>query len=390
MSKQNLKAFVTGGTGFIGSRLVEVLVDDFKADVRVLAHRTSPGALRIAPLGVEFDFTPIIDAEGLARGMEGADVVFHLAYGKFGGVEDTRETTVDGTQAVIAAALKARVKHFVNVSTAAVYFGVPNGVVDETAPRRKWGWSYADQKLEAEELVRKAVRERRLPGSIFEVAGVYGPWGETFVMMPLAQMRQGMMVLPNQGRGIANLTYVDDVVQAILLGMKDEATGETFLVKGPGTVTRREAAAELEKMLGYKAAIGMDNAAIRGAVDKTDWRTLGQLLPAALGELKKSDHFKDLLRKSPLMPVARMAAKRLRRGGGSLVIDPEPVITDAEVPLVYPQKIMIDYLSAEVEFNPAKAARLLGFTPRYSLDEGMGITRDWADWANLLGPRHAA
>lgn len=386
MSKQNLKAFVTGGTGFIGSRLVEVLVDDYRAEVTVLAHRTSPGALRIAPLGIAFDFSPITDVDGLAKAMEGADVVFHLAYGRSGGADETRQTTVDGTEAVIEAALRAGVKHFVNVSTAAVYFGVPDGTVDETARRGKWGWSYSDQKFEAEEHVRSAVRDRGLPGSIFEVAGVYGPWGETFVTVPLEQMRRGTVVLPSHGRGIANLTYVDDVVQALLLGMKAEAVGETFLVKGPGTVTRREALGELEKMLGYEAVKGMDNAAIRAATDRVDWSTLRRLLPVALRELKNSEAFKSELRKSPLMPVARFAAGKLRSRAGAPRISVAKARND-DVALIYPPTIMIDYLSARVEFSTAKAERLLGFSPRYSLDEGMGLTREWAEWANLLGPR---
>lgn len=154
--------FVTGGTGFVGSRLAQVLQEQCGANVTVLAHRTSPGALRLAAMGVKMDFTPITDKEGLAEAIAGHDAVFHLAYGRSGGHKETRRTTVDGTQAMIDAALLSGVKRFVNVSTAAVYFGAPAGIADETTPRRKWGMEYSDDKLDAEDKVRAATAERGL------------------------------------------------------------------------------------------------------------------------------------------------------------------------------------------------------------------------------------
>jgi len=385
----NLRVFVTGGTGFIGSRLVEVLVEQFKADVTVLCHRTSPGALRMAALGVKLDFSRIDDKENLAKAMTGCDAVFHLAFGQSGSASDMRNTTINGTQAMVDAALEVGVAHFINVSTAAVYFGAPDGVIDETAPMRAWGWSYSDEKFEAEQIVRKAVAERSLPASIFQVAGVYGPWGATFLVSPLTQMRQGIVVLPNYGRGIANLTYVDDVVQALLLGLKKEAHGETFVIKGPGTITRMEAYSELEKMLGYEAVVGMDTNEIKRKAGSYDWGSLKRILPVAISELKRSKALKAEVRNSPIAPMAKSIYNMLKPKAGAVqaiqTIGPPPV--EARPPLIYPHPIMVDYLSARVEFSSAKATRLLGYSPRYSLSEGMGLSHEWAKWANLLGPR---
>ena len=387
-SVNNPRFFVTGGTGFIGSRLIEALRDQLNADVTVLAHRTSPGALRLAAADVALDFTPITDADGLAKAIAGHDAVFHLAFGRFGTALDMRRTTVDGTQALIDAALAARVPRFINVSTAAVYFGAAAGEIDETSPRRKWGWSYSDEKLEAEDKVRAATATRGLEGSVFQVAGVYGPWGETFVINPLRNMRRGVVVLPNFGNGLSNMTYVDDVVQALILGLKDEAVGETFIIKGPGEITRLEAYRKLEEMLGYPAVEGMATEEIAKQQGGADWGKLTRLPLAALRALLASAEFKTAARETPLANLARplyraleplLAARRTN--------DASREQREKAIPRIFPPAIMLDYLAAEVAFSSAKAKRLLGYEPKVGLAEGMGVTREWAAWANLLGPR---
>lgn len=388
MSRLRPRFFVTGGTGFVGRRLVDVLRRELGADVTVLAHRTSVGALCLAARGVKMDFTTITDATGLARAIAGHDAVFHLAYGRYGSAEEMRATTIDGTNALVDAALAAGVKRFVNVSTAAVYFGAPEGVIDETAPRRKWGWDYSDEKLVAEETVRSATKERGLHGSILQVAGVYGPGGETFVVSPIRNMRRGIVVLPNYGNGIANMTYVDDVVQALILGLKDQAIGETFIIKGPGTVTRMEAYRWLESMLGYEAVEGMSVEEVKGAGRiGQNWAAVGSLIPAALEALKGSEHFKSTLRETPLFPLARkvkgLMSKRWQGVAGTSSPDRQAVRLER----IMPPQILVDYLSARVAFSSAKAERLLDYSPRVTLDEGMARTTEWAKWAGLIGPR---
>lgn len=383
--------FVTGGTGFVGSRLAQVLQDQLGASVTVLAHRTSPGALRLSAMGVKMDFTPITDAKGLTKVVAGHDAIFHLAYGRTGGNAETRKTTVDGTQAMIDAALASGVKRFVNVSTAAVYFGAPDGIADETTPMRKWAFEYSNEKLDAENQVRSATSERGLEGSIFQLAGVYGPWGETFISNPLANMRRGIVVLPNHGNGVANMTFVDDVVQCILLGLKDEAVGETFIVKGPGRITRGEAYAKLEEMLGYSAVETMSTEDVKKASrgSRGEWRAIGGVVKTGLSTLRGSDDFKAAVRRTPLVPVLKPIYRAIKPSGpaSTPTMENPAVNTDTTLPRFYPPKVMVDYLAAEVEFTSAKAKRLLGYAPQVDLDEGMAITRDWAEWANLLGPR---
>lgn len=396
MSKLRQRFFVTGGTGFIGRRLVDVLRRELDADVTVLAHRTSPGALALSASGATFNFTPITDADGLAGAMRGHDAVFHLAYGRYGSAADMRSTTVNGTQALVDAALSSNVKRFINVSTAAVYFGAPDGLVDESAPRRRWGWGYSDEKLAAENVVRKATAARGLGGSVFQVAGVYGPGAETFITNPLRNMRRGIVVLPNYGDGIANMTYVDDVVQALILGLKDEAIGETFLIKGPGTVTRMEFHRRLEAMLGYDAVEGISTADVKAAIKSSGtWRATARVIPAALQALRSSEPFKSTVRQTPLMPIARAAKAHLLKEGNRNSRDPIGQVSlersiELVPPRILPPEIIVDYLASRLEFSSAKAERVLGYAPSVNLDEGMIRTAEWIKWAKLVGPRYTA
>jgi len=392
MTGLNPKMFVTGATGFIGRRLVDVLRNELHAEVTALAHRTSAGALYLASRGVNLNFTPINDVAGLTSALAGHDAVIHLAYGRDGGAAERRSITIEGTRALVDAAIASGVTQFVNVSTAAVYFGASGPVIDESAPRRKWGWDYADEKLTAEEIVRSATDGKGLRGSIFQVAGVYGPGGETFVINPLTNMRRGFVVLPNQGQGIANMTYVDDVVQALILGLKKEAVGETFIIKGPETTTRLEAHEKLEAMLGYPTIRCMSTESVRSALKhEVEWRSLFQILPAALTALRGSEYFKSVVRTSPLMPLIRHARPLLSRRSESEPQDSHiqraRKSTPNQFPLIYPPEILLDYLSAEVELSSNKAKTLLGYSPRISLEEGMGRTEEWANWAGLIGPR---
>lgn len=384
-SKSRPRFFVTGGTGFIGSRLVEVLRETMGADVTVLAHRTSAGALRLAAAGVPLNFTPLSDTAGLTKAVAGHDAIFHLAIGQTGTAKEVRETTVNGTRSLIAAALAAGVSRLINVSSAAVYSGNPDGEIDETAPRRAWGWSYADEKLAAEESVLQATKERGLKGSVFHVVGVYGPWGDTFVTGPLKAMRRGKIVLPNYGEGISNATYVDDVVQALILGLSDPAVGETFLIKGPGVLTRRETLGKLEEMLGYSGVEPMSTKDVKSHYLSGGLSALLKVPPAALSALRTSDEFKDAVRATPLAGFAKYVYRAVKppRPLGALVSVPD----SQGVRLIYPPKILINQLAARVSFSTAKAERILGYKPVVTLDEGMAITREWAQWANLLGPR---
>jgi nucleoside-diphosphate-sugar epimerase len=380
------KVFVTGGTGFVGTRLIETLVLDQGARVTALVNRANAGALRMARFDIELAYGDIRSPDAMKAATEGAEVVIHMAYGRSGTDEQQRSVTVGGTAALVDAAVANGVSRFVNVGTAAVYFGAPDGIVDETFSRRKWGWVYSDTKLEAEDIIREACSKRGLPGTIVQVAGVYGPWGDTFTVGPLMQLQSGRVVLVNNGEGVSNATYVDDTVQAILLAaVRLGVVGETFIIKGPGRVTRRELFSAYERMLGYESTVGMTLHEIAQAQRELAVAALRRAPGRIANALVRNQDFKDVIKSLPIPAAGREFLKKFKpskAGGSSIAATSSPA--RAEKPLIFPPDFILPYYAAKVEFTSAKAERVLGYQPRYDLASGMAVTEKWARWAGVI------
>ena len=131
------KALVTGGSGFIGGRLIESLVADGHG-VRALA-RSRSSADSVAALGAEPVRGELGDPESLRAAATGCDVAFHAAakVEDFGPWEEFERDNVQGTRNVAEACAAAGVSRLVHVSTEAVLIaGDPLVGVDETAPLR--------------------------------------------------------------------------------------------------------------------------------------------------------------------------------------------------------------------------------------------------------------
>ncbi len=224
-------SFVTGGTGFIGSRLVWRLLADGHT-VRLLARST--GKAR-ALFGDKVAIVPgdLGDPAALARGCEGADLVFHLAaqVGDFGPRRGYYRTNVEGTRAVVDAADRAEVSRLVYMSTNAVTGIKRTAVTDESAPYARTGGHYGISKGMAERIIRDRHCDNGFPGVILRPPVVYGPGSANWVLRPLGLMKQGKMVLIDSGRGLCWHIYVENLVDAALLAASHpKAPGEVFII----------------------------------------------------------------------------------------------------------------------------------------------------------------
>jgi len=136
-----MDAFVTGGSGFVGGRLLESLADRGD-DALALARSESP-ARTVESRGAGAVRGDLADVDGMADGMAGCDVVFHLAakVDEWGAPAAFRAVNVEGTANAIEAARAAGIGRFVHASTEAVLAdGEPKRGVDEThpSPRTRW------------------------------------------------------------------------------------------------------------------------------------------------------------------------------------------------------------------------------------------------------------
>jgi len=234
-------AFVTGGSGFIGGRLVERLVSEGRA-VRALA-RSEEAARRVAELGAEPVRGEIGDRESLAAAARGADVAFHLAaqLGEWGPWEDFERHNVEGTRNVLAACADAGVGRFVHCGTeAALMAGEPLVDVDETAPLRPDSPApYPATKARAEQAVRDAGREG-FETVVVRPRFVWGRGDTTLLPEMIATVEAGKWAWVGGGRNLTETTHVDNVVEGLLLADEKGRSGEAYFVTDGEPVVFRE------------------------------------------------------------------------------------------------------------------------------------------------------
>ncbi|MEX2108900.1 MAG: NAD-dependent epimerase/dehydratase family protein [Solirubrobacterales bacterium] len=234
-------AFVTGGSGFIGGRLIERLVGEGKT-VRALA-RSEASAQKVAELGAEPARGDLDDRASLASGAAGTEVAYHLAahLGEWGPWEEFERGNVEGTRNALEACAEAGVRRFVHCGTeAALMAGQPLVQVDETAPLRPdSGAPYPATKAKAEQAVRDANREG------FETVAlrprfVWGKGDTTLLPELIATVKAGKFAWVGGGRNVTDTTHVDNVVEGMLLAAEKGRPGEAYFVTDGEPVVFRE------------------------------------------------------------------------------------------------------------------------------------------------------
>jgi len=392
MNLRDVKVMVTGGTGFIGGRLVERLVMDHGADVRVLV-RNFARAARISRFPIGMFPGEVTEPAAVERAMEGCDIVFHCAYGNAGGAVMRRRTTVQGTETVLEAALKHKVKRVVHVSTFSVYGRTEDGDLDESAPRKRSNDVYADSKLEAEKLALRYFNKYGLPVAVIQPTIVYGPFGRPWTLDPISQLQSGRVILVDGGEGLCNAVYVDDVVQALLLAATNEnAIGEAFLISAAEPVTWREFYGAYERMLGVESTISMSVSEIRNSkrLQKKEAGTIEQAITA----LREHPYILRAILQLPAVARVHRVARVLtpnslqNRLRAALMADsastrhrPSSSLDKPVLPLT---KARVDFYRARTRIRTEKARRLLGYEPGFDFEQGMRLTEMWARYSNLV------
>jgi len=245
-------AFVTGGSGFVGGRLISRLIADGHA-VRALA-RSDRAADRVTELGATAQRGDLSDPAALAAAAEGAELAYHSAafLDRGGSWADFAKSNVDGTANVIQACRTAGVRRLVHVSTEAVLMaGEPLVNVDETAPLRPDSRApYPATKAAAERLVRDAAG---LETVIVRPRFVWGAGDTTLLPQLVGVIRSGRFAWVGGGTHLMDTTHVDNTVEGLILAALHGKPGEAYFVTDGEPVQFRAFLTELLDTQGVSA-----------------------------------------------------------------------------------------------------------------------------------------
>ncbi|MGE1155988.1 UDP-glucose 4-epimerase family protein [Pseudomonas kitaguniensis] len=254
-----MRVLITGASGFVGGRLVNVLAQKTSFELFAAARReilNCPATVRIVE-----DFSSQAD---VAAAVEGMDVVVHSAArvhvmndSSVNPLDAFRKVNVEGTLNLARAAVSAGVKRFVFISSIKVNGeGTPKGVPycagDTPAPMDPYGVS----KLEAEEALRELAASTHLEVVIIRPVLVYGPGVKANFLNMMRWMEKGIPLPFGAIHNLRSLVSIDNLVDLISVCIEHPAAAnQTFLVSDGEDVSTTQLLRKMANALDKKSSL---------------------------------------------------------------------------------------------------------------------------------------
>ncbi|MBI4317899.1 MAG: NAD-dependent epimerase/dehydratase family protein [Chloroflexi bacterium] len=244
---------VTGGSGFIGSHVVDYLMaaghEVIVIDRGVKPHRQD----------VAFRDVDILDAAALQEATSQCDFIFHLAAVSNVNVAFEHPLrcvalNIQGTANVLEAARQNKARRVVLASTVWVYSGARDNNVHEDSPffMPGAGHVYTSSKIAAELLCHDYWLLYQVPSTILRYGIPYGPRMRDTLVIPifLKKALAGQpLTIAGDGSQFRNFVYVEDLARAHVLAMEDVAISQTYNLEGMRKVTVREVAETIKLLM---------------------------------------------------------------------------------------------------------------------------------------------
>jgi UDP-glucose 4-epimerase len=247
-----MKVLVTGGSGFIGSHVVDKLRDK-GIEVRIF-DMIEPTFRK----DVEFYHASLLDLDSLRSAMSGIDAIYHLA--AIADVKDVYEEphyaetiNVRGTINVLEAARRAKVKRLIYGSTTWVYSDAVAQQVDEDTPLLAPSHLYTATKIASEYYCRSYSELYGLEYTILRYGIPYGPRARDGAVVPIftrKALNGEPLTIAGDGSQFRKFVYVEDLAEGNVLALKPVAKNRIYNLDGREKITIKQIAETVKELVG--------------------------------------------------------------------------------------------------------------------------------------------
>jgi UDP-glucose 4-epimerase len=254
------KAVVTGGSGFIGSHVVDAL-KDAGLSVTVIDYRVQPHRQDVG-----FENVDLMDLSSVLSATRGAEHIFHLAavsnvnYAYKYPVYTTALNVVGTANVLEAARINGGARVYL-ASTVWVYNGCPNGrSLDESTPfyLDGAGHIYTSTKMSCEMICHNYAQLYKVPFTVLRLGIPYGPRMREELLIPIfikKALSGQPLTISGKGDQYRNFIYVRDVAEGHLAAMKENAINQTYNLEGTRKITVLEVAEGIRRCIGEHVKI---------------------------------------------------------------------------------------------------------------------------------------
>ena len=328
------KVLVTGASGFVGSHVVNALLDDGIA-VRVLL-RSSERLDEFRARGAEVIYGDLLDMEAVKLAVRGCHTVYHLAARMLGSANSRGAyfpVNVEASRQIARACADLGVKRLVLASSSGVHGIIHQPPVNEQSAINPSS-AYRESKWLAEQAVRQQLGCSDCEWVIARLSGLMGPGSLNWLGLCQA-IDKGHFRIIGDGRNHDNVAYIGDIVQGLRLCAETAAAArQVYLLGGNPSIDIRRIVKTIAAQLGVKAS-------------------------------------KRCLPVFPYRVYNSMAETYYRLSGH-------------ELPAVHRNALFL----ADKVLDLSKAERELGYQPQVPFETGLKETIDWYLHEGLLRPRH--
>jgi len=249
-----MRVLVTGGSGFIGSHVVDKLRE------KGIQVRVFDMVIPTFRSDIEFYHGSLLDLEAVRMALNGIDVVYHLA--AIADVKDVynepyyaESINVRGTINMLEAIRQSSgVKRLIYGSTTWVYGTATEAVVDEQTPLRAPAHLYTATKITSEYYCQCYRAMYNIPVTILRYGIPYGPRARDGAVVPIfvgKVLRREPLTIAGDGSQFRKFVYVEDLAEGNVLALKPIAANKIYNLDGTEKVTIRQIAEAVQRLIGH-------------------------------------------------------------------------------------------------------------------------------------------